>query len=177
MDINWLIEHFGLEELPVEGGVFYQTYLSDEMIPAAVLPDRYNDDKPFGTAVVYLLTPDPNSFSAMHKLPTDEIYHFYLGDPVEMLNLYPDGRSLRVLLGQDLQNGQRIQHTVPRGVWQGSHLLPGGEWALLGTTMAPGFTNEDYQGAIREELIAQFPAWADLITKLTRPDKPLRMNA
>ena len=176
MNIEWLIEHFGLKELPVEGGIFYQTHLADEWIPAAALPDRYTEDKPLGTAIVYLLTADANSFSAMHKLPTDEIYHFYLGDPVEMLNLFPDGRSQRIILGQDLQNGQRIQYTVPRDVWQGSHLLPGGEWALLGTTMALGFTDGDYQGATRQELIAAFPQWTDLITTLTRPESPLRMT-
>jgi predicted cupin superfamily sugar epimerase len=175
MDIEWLIQHFGLQELPVEGGIYFQTYRSDEMIPAGALPGRYSGGKPFGTAIVYLLTADANSFSAMHKLPTDEVYHFYLGDPVEMLNLYPDGRSGRILLGQDLPNGQRIQYTVPRGVWQGSHLLPGGEWALVGTTMAPGFTESDYTGGSRDELIAAYPQWTDLITTLTRPESPLRM--
>lgn len=175
MDINWLIKHFGLEELPVEGGVFYQTYLSEESIPAAALPERYSEDKPFGTAIVYLLTPDADSFSAMHKLPTDEIYHFYLGDPVEMLHLHPDGRSERVILGQDLMNGQHVQYTVPRDVWQGSHLLAGGQYALVGTTMAPAFTHGDYEGATRELLTAQYPEQAALIRQLTRPHKPLQM--
>ncbi|MFN2125115.1 MAG: cupin domain-containing protein [Candidatus Promineifilaceae bacterium] len=176
MNIEWLIQHFGLQELPVEGGIYTQTYISDEIIAAEALPGRYMSDKPFGTAIVYLLRPGANSFSAMHKLPTDEVYHFYLGDPVEMLNLHPDGRSERILLGQDLPNGQLIQHTVPRDVWQGSHLLPGGEWALVGTTMAPGFTAEDYVGGARETLIAAFPQWSDLITTLTRPQSPLHME-
>lgn len=146
MDIEWLIEHFGLEELPVEGGIFRQTYVAEDVIPAAELPQRYGVDKPFGTAIIYLLTPDANSFSAVHKLPTDEIYHIYLGDPVEMLNLFPDGRSERIILGQDLMNGQLVQYTVPRDVWQGSHLKAGGRFALLGTTMAPGFTHHDFVG-------------------------------
>ena len=175
MNINWLINHFNLQELPVEGGIFVQTYLSDESIPAAALPPRYNVDKPFGTAILYLLTPDPNSFSTMHKLPTDEVYHFYLGDAVEMLQLYPDGRSERVILGQDLVAGQRIQYTARRNVWQGSHLLPGGSFALIGTTMAPGFTHEDYAGGTMEDLIAQYPDRAELIKQLTRPESPLNM--
>jgi predicted cupin superfamily sugar epimerase len=164
-----LIEHFGLEPLPVEGGLFFQTYISTESIDQACLPDRYERDKPFGTAIVYLLTPDPNSFSAMHRLPTDEVYHFYMGDPVELLQLYPDGRSERIIMGHDLLNGQRIQHVAPRGAWQGSHLLPGGTWALIGTTMAPGFTNDDYFGGDRDELIARYTDQAELITQLTRP--------
>ena len=67
--------------------------------------------------------------------PTDEIYHFYLGDPVEMLHLYPDGRFERILLGQDLKNGQHIQYTVARDVWQGSHLLPGGDLSSVAPTV------------------------------------------
>ena len=167
--LEQLIEYFGLVPLPVEGGDFTQTYKSAESINQACLPDRYPEDKPFGTAMIYLLTDDPDSFSAMHRLPTDEIWHFYMGDPFEMLQLFPDGKSKRVIMGHDLLNGQRIQYAAPRGVWQGSHLLPGGSWALLGTTMAPGFTNEDYFGGDRDKLIAQYPDRAELIKQLTRP--------
>lgn len=176
MDIAWLIEHFGLEELAVEGGIFSQTYLANEIITAGALPDRYGVDKPMGTAIIYLLTADANSFSAMHKLPTDEVYHFYLGDAVEMLNLNADGSSERVYLGQDLENGQFVQYTVPRETWQGSHLKEGGRYALVGTTMAPGFTHHDYVGGAREELIKQYPAETELIRQLTRPNMPLHMN-
>ena len=177
MDVKWLIERFRLEELPVEGGYFCETYLSEESIAAEDLPDRYGVKKPFGTAMFYLLTADSDSFSAMHKVPTDEIFHFYLGDPVEMLLLFPDGRSERIILGQDLMKDQFVQYAVPRDVWQGSHLLPGGEWALLGTTMAPGWTYDDFQGATREKLIPQYPDQADLIRQLTNPELPLRMRA
>lgn len=177
MDINWLIEHFKLEALPVEGGIFSQTYISEESLSPDKLPERYDIEKPFGTAIVYLLTPDADSFSAMHKLPTDEVYHFYLGDPVEMLQLYPDGHSERIILGQDLMAGQRIQYVAPRDIWQGSHLMIGGEYALVGTTMAPGFTNDDYLGGTREELIKQYPHEAELITALTRlGEGTLRMD-
>ena len=84
-----------------------------------------------------MLTPD--TFSAMHRLKGDEVFHFYLGDPVEMLLLKPDGRAEAVLLGQDLSAGMRVQHAVAGGTWQGSRLAPGGKYALMGTTMAPGF--------------------------------------
>ncbi len=174
--VEELIQHLGLESLPVEGGLFRQTFLSSEMIPKTVLSDRYSKDKPINSAILYLLTSDPNSFSAMHKLPTDEIYHFYLGDPVEILQLYPDGRNERVILGHDVLNGQNIQYKAPRGVWQGSQLVAGGQYALLGTTMAPGFTNDDYIGGERSELIRMYPGEADLITQLTRPAEPLVME-
>ena len=163
-----LIEIFDLEPLPIEGGLFFQTYCAEENISREGLPGRYPDGKPFGTAIIYLLTSDPDSFSALHKLPADEIYHFYLGDPVELLQLRPDGSSERFMLGQDLLGGQKVQHVVPRDVWQGSHLLPGGEFALLGTTMAPGYTDEDYVGGDVDELIAAYPHRETLIEQLTR---------
>ncbi|NDJ87175.1 MAG: cupin domain-containing protein [Chloroflexi bacterium] len=170
-----IIDHFKLEPLPVEGGIFYQTYQSPEVIASSALPERYQLQKPMGTAIVYLYLPEFDSFSAMHKLPTDEIYHFYLGDPVELLQLYPSGETQRVILGQDILNGQQVQYVAPKDVWQGSYLLPGGKFALIGTTMAPGFTEDDYIGGDRSELEEKYPAEAELIRRLTRPDAPLRM--
>ncbi len=168
MTAEELIEIFNLKPLPIEGGLFFQTYLSTETINHEGLPGRYAVEKPFSTAIVYLLTTDPDSFSALHKLPTDEVYHFYLGNPVELLQLHPDGSSERIILGQDLLGGQKVQHIVPRDVWQGSHLLPGGDFALLGTTMAPGYTDEDYIGGDPDELIAAYPSREALIEQLTR---------
>ncbi|MCX6046357.1 MAG: cupin domain-containing protein [Chloroflexi bacterium] len=176
LTVEDLLQLYQFEALPVEGGIFKQIYLPAERIPQAALPARYTSDKPFGTAILYLLTDDPNSFSALHRLPTDEIYHFYLGDPVEILQLYPDGSSQRVILGQDVLHGQQVQYVAPRDVWMGSHLLPGGKFALIGTTMAPGFTNDDYVGGERAALIEQYPQETALITRLTRLEQPLHMR-
>ena len=148
-------------------------YRSAETIPPANLPSRYLRTKAFSTAIYFLLTSD--TFSALHRLPTDEIYHFYLGDPVELLQLYPDGASARVVLGQDILNRQHVQYVAPREVWQGARLLPGGRFALLGTTMAPAFTSDDYRGGDREALLRQYPAQAELIRTLTRPTEAQRM--
>ena len=163
-----VIELLGLVPLPVEGGLFRQTWCSDETVAGSALPARYARSKTLGTAIYYLLTSDPDSFSALHRLPTEEIYHFYLGDPVEMLLLHPEGGGERVLLGHDLAGGQRVQHVVPRGVWQGSRLLDGGRFALMGTTMAPGYDDRDYEGGDREELIRRHAEAADSIRRLTR---------
>lgn len=168
MDVEALIELLKLEPLAEEGGLYRQTWVSEDVIPKSALPGRYPADKPMGTAIYYLLTDDPDSFSALHKLPTDEVFHFYLGDPVEMLLLEPDGGNRRVLLGQDVLDDQRVQFTVPRRVWQGSYLLPGGRFALMGTTMAPGFTIDDYTMGEREDLLAVYPKEAELIRRLTR---------
>jgi uncharacterized protein len=171
--IDELIRLYNLKPLPVEGGLFTQSYRSDVTLAPDALPPRYTAERPAGVAIMYLLTPDPNSFSALHRLPTDEIYHFYLGDPVHLLQLYPDGRSEHITLGQDVLNGQRVQYVAPREVWQGSFLLPAGKFALIGTTMAPGYVHSDYIGGERSALIAQYPHEATLITRLTRLEAPL----
>jgi len=163
-----LRELFRMEPLPIEGGYFAQTYLSPDVFPPGCLPERYRGERPHGTAIVYLLDTDPDCFSALHRLPTDEVYHFYLGDPVRMLLLHPDGHSEKVLLGHDVLGGQRVQFTVPSGVWQGSQLAPGGEFALMGTTMAPGYADGDYEGGVRSDLLDRYPDEASLIRSLTR---------
>jgi hypothetical protein len=172
-NIEDLIRHFRLKSLPVEGGLFRQVYVSSDILSGDGLPARYQTARPAGTAILYLLTPDANSFSALHKLPTDEVYHFYIGDPVLLLQLHPDGHSERILLGHDVLNGQHVQYVAPRDVWQGSFLLPGGAFALLGTTMAPGYVASDYLGGERDALCAQYPDEIPLITQLTRPGAPL----
>lgn len=163
-----LIRHFGLETLPVEGGHFRQTCKADETV--SVVPDGQGSPllKPRSTAILYLLSADPDSFSAIHRLPTEELYHFYLGDPVELLLLRQDGSSEVITLGHDVLNGQHVQFAAPAGTWQGSRLAPGGEFALMGTTMAPGFIEEDYTAGERELLVEQYPDRAGLITLLTR---------
>ena len=156
----------GLVPHPVEGGYFAETYRSPDQLPARGLPARYGAARAASTAIYYLLTPD--TFSAMHRLASDEIFHFYLGDPVEMLHLHPDGTHQVVVIGPDLEAGQTPQVIVPRHFWQGARLLPGGQYALLGTTVAPGFDYADYETAARASLLATHPAAKHLILALTR---------
>ena len=87
-----------LKPLVGEGGLFNQTYISTEILKCENLPERYPEKKPFSTAIYFFLTSEPDSFSAMHKLPTDEIYHFYLGDPVKLVELHPDGNGIETLI-------------------------------------------------------------------------------
>jgi predicted cupin superfamily sugar epimerase len=163
--VDELIALLHLQPLLPEGGFFRETYRSTDRLPAATLP-RFGLEKAVHTAIYYLLT--PQTFSALHRLPTDEVFHFYLGDPVLQLHLMPDGGGHIVTLGTDLAAGQRPQVVVPRGVWQGSCLAPGGTLALMGTTMAPGFDFSDYEACERERLLAEYPVHADWIRRLTR---------
>lgn len=104
----------------------------------------------------------------MHMLDSDEIFHFYLGDPVEMLQLHPDGHSALVTLGQDLEAGHEVQVLVSAGVWQGMRLIDNGSVALLGCTVVPGFNYADYHNSTFAELCARWPQQTDRIKALTR---------
>lgn len=155
-----------LEPLPVEGGFFRETYRSRWAVSAEYLPDGIGGSRSIGTAIYYMITPE--TFSALHRLPGTEVFHFYLGDPVLMLQLLPDGSSRTITLGNDLLAGQQPQVVVRGHIWQGSRLAPGGKWALLGTTMSPGFDYADYENGDREILIAQYPCAAEKIREYTK---------
>jgi uncharacterized protein len=157
----------GLEPHPREGGWFRQTWKAEETIPLDALPaGRYSGNRSAGTAIYYLL--EPESFSEMHRLASDEVFHFYVGDAVEMLQLWPDGSGKRVVLGRDIGNGELLQTVVPQGVWQGTRLIAGGTVALLGCTVSPGFDYADYVSGGREELVRGWPAWKQMVENLTR---------
>ena len=160
-----VIDILGLTPHPEEGGYFIETHRADERAEADALPARYGAARRHSTAIYYLLT--PTTYSHMHKLESDEVFHFYLGDPCEMLHLHPDGRGETVLLGTDLGAGQRPQVVVPRGSWQGMRLLPGGDFALMGCTVAPGFEYADYAHGERRDLLARYPGFAEQIRLLT----------
>jgi hypothetical protein len=160
-------ELLGLVPHPCEGGWFRRTYESGERIAAEAFADRrYMGERLTGTAIYYLL--EPGTFSEMHRLRSDEIFHFYAGDAVEMLQLDEQGSGCVVRIGNRLAEGEQPQIVVPRGVWQGSRLALGGQWALLGCTVSPGFEYEDYEAGSRAELCAAWPQFDALIRELTR---------
>lgn len=149
-----------LEPHPIEGGSFRRTYTA---AGAVNLPRGVRS---LNSAIYYLL--EPGTFSEFHVLDSDELFHFYLGDPVEMIQLYPDGRSALFTLGPDLTAGHHVQLHVPAGVWQGTRLIGAGQVALLGCTVTPGFDFADYRNASADELIAKWPSEAEHIKALTR---------
>ncbi len=164
-----------LEPHPREGGWFVQSYTSPAMLPASVFantayPAHYDGPRRLATAIYYLL--EPGTFSEMHRLGSDEIFHHYAGGPVEMLQLLPHGGMERLVIGKDLDAGERPQVVVPKGVWQGSRLLEVAgdvnEWALLGCTVHPGFAYADYETGLPEELLSGWPAAEAMIRGLLR---------
>ena len=154
-----IIRLLDLKPLTIEGGFFHETYRSPQTIELPL----YSGPRSLATAIYYLLTPE--TFSRMHRVPGEEIFHFYLGDPVEMLQLGENGEGEIITMGQDIAAGMKLQHVVPGGRWQGARLKAGGKFALLGTTMSPGFEYEDYETG-GHELMEQWPRYSDAIERL-----------
>jgi len=166
-----LIRRFHMAPIPQEGAWFGVTYTSNDRIDGAGLPARYGgQSRRVSSAIVALET--PRDFSALHRLQSDEVWHFYSGAPLTMLLLYPDGHGETVTLGANVGAGQLPQVTVPRGVWQGS--MPRshapGTYAFFGTQVSPGFEAVDFEIGYRDELQHAYPAFSALIERLTRAE-------
>lgn len=166
-----IIKALGLVPLPREGGLYAETYRSARILPAGAAGPEQTGPRACATAIYYLVT--PTRYSALHRVASTEIFHFYLGDPVRMLQLHPDGSASTHRIGADLAAGERPQVVAPRGVWQGTRLVPGGRYALLGCTVSPGFDFADYEQGDRAELLRRYPDQAEEIRILTpEPGEP-----
>ena len=165
-EVKALIEHYNLKPLPVEGTLFASTYRSGQELA---------DGKPSGTAMIGLYCNHPRSLSLFHKLSIDEVWHFYGGDPLRLVLLYPDASSRDVIMGTDPLRGQQVQFVVPAGVWQAGHVLEGGRYSLFGCTLAPGFTDDIFVGGTRDQLTKLYPDRREDINLLGCDDDQTRM--
>lgn len=145
-----IIDLLQLKPHPKEKGFFVETYRSRN-----------------STAIYFLLTPE--GFSEMHRLTSDEIFHFYDGDPAELLILKPDERGELLKFGNSLDKGERPQIIIPASSWQGMRTT--GEYTLFGCTVSPAFEYADYEKGSRKELLALYPEFAEKIKQLTDPDE------
>lgn len=157
---NYWIEHLQLEKHP-EGGYFKETYRSSEIVV-----NRNGIKRPASTAIFFLITPD--AFSAFHKIESDEMWHYHDGAALEVLMIHENGELEINLIGPEIEAGQQLQAVVPAGCWFASRVIAGGEYALVGCTVAPGFDFEDFVLAEKTELIAKYPIHTELISELTR---------
>lgn len=160
-----IVDLLGMQPHP-EGGWFVETWRADEHVVPHALPARYEGPRAHGTSIYYLLTRD--TFSAMHRLQSDEVWHHYRGASLELLLLHPGGRGETVRLGGDLEAGERPQLVVPRGTWQGARVAASGSWTLVGCTVSPGFAFDDFELGRRARLVDAYPSHTDTIRELTR---------
>ena len=157
------INHLNLIKHP-EGGWFSETYRATETIPVAALPERFDGPRSFCTAIHFLL--EQGDLSALHRIKSDEIWHFYAGAPLTVRVITPAGELSEILLGGNPEMGERLQAVVSAGCWFGAE--SGGEFSLVGCTVAPGFDFSDFQMAERGGLTVLFPQHAALIRRMTR---------
>ncbi len=158
-----VIDLLELEPLTFEGGYFRQT------VEIRHHPELGSAD-PQATAIYYLVTPE--SFSVLHRLHADELFHFYVGDPCEMAICERGGRLAKVTLGQDIRHGHQVQYHVAAGSWQGIRLRPGGSFALMGTTMTPGFRRDGFEVARRHHIEGFEQEVRDYLLPFLAPDSP-----
>ena len=159
-EIEELVRRLNLAPHP-EGGYFRETYRSAEHITLA----RYDGPRATSTAIYFLVTAE--SPSRLHRVKSDEIWHFYAGDALEMLQLHEDGAVETFTIGSSIRSGEVPQVLVPKGSWQGVRVVPGGRYGLVGATVAPGFDFNDFEMAERDSLLHHHPSHAELITALT----------
>ena len=163
-----LVERLAMQKIPDEGCWFSVTYVSPDRLEVGALPPRLKTARPAGTAIYALVTRE--DFSALHKLSTDETWHFYAGSPIELLLLKPGGTHEIVIIGPDLLIGQHPQFTVPAGTWMAARPQPDdpSAYTLFGCTLAPGFDYGDYTPGYRDDLQKRYPAGAERIAAFTR---------
>ena len=158
-----VIERLSLAPHP-EGGFFRETFRAPRVVPTTA------GERAASTAIYFLLP--SGTFSALHRVRSDEVWHHYDGDPVaiHLLHEGPDASAEHTILtlGRDIGRGQAPQIVVPAGVWQAAVPL-GDRYALCGCTVAPGFDFADFEMPTRAELVSRMPAWREVIDPLTRP--------
>jgi predicted cupin superfamily sugar epimerase len=157
VDAKYLVEKFNLLPHP-EGGFYGETFRSDLEI---------NSDRIASTAIYFLIT--PGNVSRFHRIKSDEVWHFYLGGPMSVVEISPDSEGMykETILGQDIINGEIQQLVVKRDTWFGCFPAEGTSFSFVGCTVAPGFDFRDFELASRASLLKEFPKASEIIVKLT----------
>jgi predicted cupin superfamily sugar epimerase len=151
-------------------GFVAETYRSKAHILSEGLPPEYEGTRPFGSALYFLVTPDAQI--VMHRIRSDQLYHHYLGDPLEVVMLYPDGSGATAVVGTDIRAGSRPQLFIPGGTFHMSRLPVGAHYALLASTEWPGVEPPDVEHGDIEALSAAYPKWKDTIREFAAAHNP-----
>ena len=163
-DARYWIDHLHLSKHP-EGGYFKEVYRSNEFVNKKSLPERYTSFRSFYTSIYFLL--ESHEISALHRLKSDEIWHFYEGYPITIYAISPGGILTQTYLGNNPEKGYTFQLLIPKGFWFAASLPVPGSYSLVGCTVSPGFDFEDFELGKRAELEELFPQHKELIKKYT----------
>ncbi|HEY6503918.1 MAG TPA: cupin domain-containing protein [Chitinophagaceae bacterium] len=149
----------------IEGGWYREIYRSDLIFTKEQLPATFSGPRNACTHIYFLL--EKKGFSAFHRIQSDELWHFYAGDPLVIYEIDGDGKMKEHLLGNETEKGQSFFCVIKSGNWFGSKVANGGKYGLAGCTVAPGFDFTDFEMADRESLIRSYPQHAAFIEMMT----------
>jgi len=134
------------------------TFLSRQTIAPGGLPAPFANGRPLGSALYFLVT--PVAPVRLHRIRNDQLYHYYLGDPLEVFLLHSDGRAERVIVGPDLRAGQRVQLLIPGNTFHTARLIRQVGWFLGASTEWPGVVPADVEIGNLDELTGKYPSIA-----------------
>ena len=178
IDAEFIIKKLELEKHVSEGGYFKESYRSPDMISNNGFHNKKHEHeiseetpyhekiRPASTLIYYLLV--GNQYSAIHRVKSDEIWHFYLGSPVTIHIINEDRISPRIQLGNNLENGENIHYVVTKDTWFCAEINNKTSFALMGCTVSPGFDFEDFELGTKDKLILQYPQHRDLIERFAK---------
>ena len=134
------------------------SFVSTQSIAAGGLPAPFANGQPLGSALYFLVTPDAPV--RLHRIRNEQLYRYYLGDPLEVFLLHADGSSERVIVGPDLRDGQRLQLLIPGNTFHTARVIGRQRWFLGGSTEWPGVVPADVEIGKLDELSGSYPAVA-----------------
>lgn len=162
-DAAYWIDKLALISHP-EGGFFKEIYRSNGS--GVFLMNGERKTRNYSTSIYFLM--EKGDFSAFHKIQSDEVWHFYGGEALEIFHIDQKGELIKTLLGPNPEKGEKLQAVIPANVWFGSRPAPSSKYSLVGCTVSPGFDFEDFEMAKRENLLTEFPEHLKIIEELTR---------
>lgn len=163
LSVDEVVKHFSLQPHP-EGGFYREYYRSKGVINLENLPNSFKGDRNYCTAIFYLLP--KGSQSKLHRIASDEIWHFHWGGSMTVVQISPEGSLEEIRLGSDIGHGEQLHHVVPAGYWFGAYPNEGTTYSLVCCTVAPGFDFQDFELADRKTLVQNFPQHRTLIEQL-----------
>lgn len=161
--VDYWVKHLDLLAHP-EGGFYKEMYRSKASVSADIMEDGLAGERSLATGIYFLIT--EGNFSAFHRIKSDEMWHFYYGEPLIVHVIELDGTYTKLSIGLDIEKGQTPQAVVPAGAWFASESL--GAYSFVGCTVSPGFDFLDFELAKQTELQKEFPQHSELIERLCR---------
>jgi len=164
-DIEKIIELYNMKQ-HVEGGYSSLLFEDEDLIPGCVLPDEFEGkDRPYWNGIYYLLSEKDRS--VFHRIKMTELWNFYLGDPLDIFQISPEGDFQQFTLGQNIFSSQKLTHVFPKGYWIGAKPTKGSTFSFVSCITSPGFYFDDWEKANRDNLLKICPQRSEIVKLLT----------